>query len=128
MRRSSPQSLFFILFVLIFPFVRWWQRPTDALATCGAARWTIDADGQLACGAGRPLTRPERLSLGLTVDANDLSDDDWRVLVGHTLADRLEARRARAGRICRWRLSELRDVLPEEALRRLPATLTCGGL
>ncbi len=115
-----------MFFILIFPLVRWIQRPGDALATCAPPQWRIRDDGRLACGHGRSLTALERLSVGVIVDANELTGEDWRHLVGRSLAGRLEVRRERDGRICRWRLSELADELPEQILRRLPDNLGCG--
>jgi hypothetical protein len=126
MRRFFPRPVIYCLFILIFPLVRWLRRPDDALVRCAPARWRIAADGRLACGGGRPLTSLERLSLGLDVDANSLNEDQWRSLVGRTLAARLEARRRREGRLCRWRLAELGDELAGEVLRRLPDSLNCG--
>lgn len=126
MRRVFPVPAIFFLFVLVFPAVRWARRPDDALTRCPSARWRIDGHGALSCDRGRPLRPLERLSLGLPVDVHDLTAENWRALVGRTLARRLEARRLRLGHLCRRRLPELADELPVEVLARLPPGLTCG--
>ncbi len=126
MRRFFPVPVVYYLFIILFPAVRWARRPDDAMARCPPARWRIDDDGALACDRGRPLRSLERLSLGLAVNAHDLTREDWRALVGRTLAGRLGERRARLGFLCRRRLGELADELPDETLARLPPSLTCG--
>ena len=127
MRRWFPLPAIYFLFTLIFPAVRWWQRPDDALTRCPPARWRIADDHTLACDRGRPLRPLERLSLGLPVDVHDLSGADWRALVGRTLAARLEARRLREGRLCMRRLQELEAELSPGVLARLPPGLRCGS-
>jgi hypothetical protein len=126
MRRFFPVPVVYFLFILLFPAVRWARRPDDALTRCPPTRWRIDDDGALRCDRGRPLRPLERLSLGLPVDVHDLTREDWRALVGRTLAGRLEARRARQGFLCRRQLGELADELADEVLERLPPGLTCG--
>ncbi|MBU1242646.1 hypothetical protein KKD52_16630 [Myxococcota bacterium] len=125
MRRFLSKPLVTLPLILIFPVVQTLRRPDDALARCGPERWRISPAGVLTCGAGRRLTAPERLSLGLTVDANTLDEDDWRLLVGRTAAARLSQRRLREGRLCRWSLSELASELSEKTLDQLPAPLQC---
>ncbi len=127
MRRWFPIPAIYFIFTLIFPAVRWWQRPDDALTRCAPVRWRVDGDGLLACDRGRPLRALERLSLGLPVDVHDLSGDDWRALVGRAPADRLETRRRRVGRLCVRRITELDEAFSPEILARLPPGLHCGS-
>lgn len=125
MRRWFPVPVIYFLFILVFPAVRWWRSPDDALTRCPPARWRIGDDGALTCDRGRPLAPLERLSLGLPVNVHNLSESDWRALVGRALAARLEARRRQEGRWCVRQLRELEEILSPEILARLPPGLHC---
>ena len=110
--------------VLILPLVRALQKPDDLLKTCPPGQLRI-LDEVLSCGSGRPLAPLERLSLGFSVHVDELSESDWQALIGKKATARLLKRSREQEFICRYRLSELGNILSPQLLARLPPQLRC---